>query len=172
MAGASAGIHVTNYVGLGIFVVLWIVLFRCTHILLTLLRREPLVGWAVGPFGISVMFLHEPSVFYIWLDVLFPALISGSVLYIGLFTDLTPITLSHTPLVKAIVLLCGVLITSTADVVNALLDLRHPLWGEARILRSIQLLHATWSKIHFTPFGYSYLNDRFGATPADLMQAL
>jgi len=46
------------------------------------------------------------------------------------------------------------------------------LWGEARILRTIQNLRATWARIYFTPFGYSYVRDRFGANPTELLQAL
>jgi hypothetical protein len=137
-----------------------------------LLRHGPLIGWAIGPFGVTVMFLHEPSIWYIWLNVFCPALVSGSIVYGGLFTSFSPVTLSHHPLFEVVTVICGVLVTSTGDFINALRDLRHPLWGEARILRSIQFLRASWAKIHFTPFGYSYLNDHFGSNPADLLQAL
>ncbi len=172
MAGILASIHVTNLFGLCVLLVLWIVLFKCAHLLVMLLRHEPLIGWAIGPLGVTVMFLHEPSTLYIWLDVLWPALVSGSILYIGLFTFLSPVILPQYPLVQVVVVVCGILITSTGDVVNALRDLRHPLWGEARILRSIHLLRATWAKIHFTPFGYTYLSDHFGSNPTDLLQTL
>ena len=161
-------IHVTNLWGVCILFVLWIVLFRSTHLLVMLIRREPLIGWAVGPLGVTLMVLHEPSTLRIWLDVVGPALVSGSVLYVGLFTSLSPITFPQHPFVTVLVITCGVLITSAGDFVNALRDLRHPLWGEARILRSIQLLRATWAKIHFTPFGHSYLSDHFKTTPTDL----
>jgi hypothetical protein len=165
-------IHITNVWGVCILLVLWIVLFKCAHLLVMLIRREPVIGWAVGPLGITLMVLHEPSTIRIWLDVLGPALVSGGVLYMGLFTALSPITLPQHPLVPVVVITCGVLLSSTGDFVNAWRDLRHPLWGEARILRSIQFLRATWAKIHFTPFGYSYLSDHFKTTPTDLLQAL
>lgn len=172
MSGVLATIHVLHPVGVVIFLVLWITFFKGTHVLLTLLRHEPLIGWAIGPLGITLMSLYEPSLLYIWLDVLFPALISGGMLYVGLFTSLSPLSLSHRPLFETIVIAVGVLLTSTGDVVNALRDLRYPLWGEARILRSIQGLRATWARIHFTPFGCSYLSDHFGFTPTDLLQVL
>jgi hypothetical protein len=54
--------------------------------------------------------------------------------------------------------------------VNALRDLRYPLWGEARILCSLQFLRASWASIHFTPFGLSYLRDHFGSSPSELLQ--
>ncbi|HLZ60886.1 MAG TPA: hypothetical protein VKR06_28385 [Ktedonosporobacter sp.] len=172
MSGILASIHITNFLGLGLLLVLWIILFKGMHLMIMLLRHEPLIGWAIGPLGVTVMFLHEPSLLYIWLDVLFPALVSAGVLYVGLFTSLSPIALPHHPLFIAVVLVCGVLLTSIGDLMNALRDVRHPLWGEARILRSIQILRGSWAKIHFTPFGYSYLHDHFGANPTDLLQAL
>jgi hypothetical protein len=172
MPGVVTHIHVTNFLGLGIFLVLWIVLFRCTHLLVMLLRREPLIGWAIGPLGLTIMCLHEPSTLYIWLNVICPALVSGGIVYLGLFTPISPITLPQHPFTQIIVVVCGVLITSTSDLVNAWQDLRHPLWGEARILRSIQLLRKIRAKIHFTPFGYSYLIDHFGSSPTELLQAL
>ena len=118
------------------------------------------------------MFLHEPSTLYIWLNVLFPALVSAAILYIGLFTSLAFISIPRHPLVEVVVITLGVLLTSTADFINALRDVRYPLWGEARILRSIQFLRASWATIHFTPFGLSYLRDRFGSNPTDLLQVL
>ena len=165
-------IHVTNFLSLGILLVLWIVLFKATHLLVTLLRHEPLIGWAIGPLGLTVMVLHEPSLLYIWLDVFCPALMSGSILSIGLLTPLSPVVWPHDPLVRIVGIGCGVLITSIGDLINALHDLRHPLWGEARILRSLQTLHASWAKIHFTSFGSTYLKDHFGSNPTDLLQAL
>jgi hypothetical protein len=166
------GIYITHLWGLCILFVLWIVLFRCAHLLVMLIRREPLIGWAIGPLGVTLMVLHEPSTLHIWLDVLGPALVSGGVLYVGLFTSLSPIAFPQHPFIQVLVVSGGVLITSTGDFINALRDLRHPLWGEARILRSIQLLRATWAKIHFTPFGHSYLSDHFKTTSTDLLQAL
>jgi len=158
--------------GLAGFVVLWIILFECAHVLVTLLRNGPLIGWAVSPLGVTVMYLYEPSTLYIWLNVLFPAFVSSLVLYVGLFTSLAPVAIPHQLLITVLVISLGVLLSSSIDFFNALRDLRHPLWGEARILRSIQYLRASWSAIHFTPFGLTYLRDRFGSSPTDLLQAL
>ena len=172
MPDMFAGVHVNNVLGLLTLLVLWIVLFKCAHMLMLLLRRAPLIGWAIGPLGITLMCLHEPSTLFIWLDVVCPALVSGGILYLGLFTYLSPVVLPHHPVVQVLIIGCGVLITSTGDLINALHDLRHPLWGEARILRNMQNLRATWARIHFTPFGYSYVHDHFGSNPTDLLQAL
>ena len=170
MPGLLASIHIFNPLGLVVLLILWIVLFKGAHILLPLLRHDPLIGWAVGPLGVTIMSLHEPSLFYIWLDVLCPACISGGVLYIGLFTRFAPLSLPHFPLVQILTVACGVLLTSTLDVVNAFRDVRHPLWGEARILRTILLFRVTWAKVHFTSFGQSYLSNHFGFSPTDLLQ--
>src|SRR5260370_27426222 len=167
-----SGIHVTNLLSLVVFLVLWMILFECAHVLVTLLRHGPLIAWAVGPWGVTVMFLQEPSTLYIWLNVLFPALVSGFVVYIGFFTSLAPIAFPRHPLIELIVIAVGVLLSSGVDFFNALRDLQYPLWGEARILRSIQLLRASWATIHFTPFGLSYLHDRFGSSPNELLQVL
>ena len=172
MPVAMTSIHVFNFLELAGFLVLWIVLFECAHVLVALLRHGPLIGWAVSPLGVTVMVLYEPSTLYIWLNVLFPALISGFVIYVGFFSSLAPIAFPRHPLIELIVIAVGVLLSSGVDLFNALRDLRYPLWGEARILRSIQLLRASWATIHFTPFGLSYLHDRFGSSPNELLQAL
>ncbi len=172
MPGTLTSIHVVNVTGLIILLLVWVVLFKGVQILMMLARHEPLIAWAIGPLGITVMFLHEPSLLYIWLSVVVPACVSGTVLYTGLFTTISPVIMPHSLLLEMLVVACGIAITSTGDICNAFRDTRHPLWGEARILRSIQFLRATWAKIHFTPFGYSYLSDHFGTNPTDLLQVL
>ncbi len=165
-------VHVTNLLELVGFLVVWIVLFECAHLLIMLLRNGPLIAWAISPLGVTVMFLQEPSTPYIWLNVFFPALISGGVVYFGLFSSLAPIYLPHTLLVEILGVIVGVFLSSTIDFVLALRDTCYPLWGEARILRSIQYLRASWASIHFTSFGLTYLRDHFGSSPRDLLQAL
>ena len=172
MHGTLSGIHVTNPFGLVGFLVLWIVLFEGSHLLLSLVRKEPLIGWAVSPLGFTPLYLREPSILYILLSVFFPALISGIVLFIGLFTSLTPVKLAHQPISGILIMLLGVVVTSSLDAINALRDLLYPLWGEARILRNIQILRSSWASIHFTPFGSSYLREQFGSNPADLLRSL
>ena len=172
MHDIMSGIHVINPFGLVGFLVLWIVLFEGSHLLLSLLRNEPLIGWAVSPLGFTPLYLREPSIFYILLNVLFPALVSGLVLYISLFTSITPISIPHEPITGILVIALGILITSTGSLINALRDLLYPLWGEARILRNIQILRSSWASIHFTPFGSSYLREQFGSNPTDLLRSL
>ncbi len=167
-----SSVHITNVLGVVGFLVAWFVLFECAHLLIMVLRNGPLIAWAISPFGVTVMFLQEPSTPYIWLNVFFPALISGGVVYFGLFSSFAPIALPHTLYIEIPVVFVGVLLSSTIDFVLALRDTRYPLWGEARILRSIQHLRASWASIHFTAFGLTYLRDHFGSNPSDLLRAL
>ncbi len=171
MQGFFTSIHVYTYVGLFFFLVIWLSLYACAHLLVSMLRRDKLLGWAVGPFGVTIMSLHEPSLLSLWLNVLCPALVSGGVLYAGLLSPLSPVSFPQAPLPQFLLLTCGVLFTSTTDLVTAVRDLRYPLWGEARVLRNIQNLRASWARIHFTAFGQSYLHDHFGSNPTDLLQA-
>jgi hypothetical protein len=173
MPGTATSIHVTNILGIIGFLVLWLVLFGCAHLLVSLLRNDRLIGWAIGPLGVTILFMREPSTLYILLDAIVPAIVSGFFLYLGLFTSFpSPIFIPHHLLIEIVVIACGVFVTSFGDCMNALRDLRYPLWGEARVLRSIQFLHASWASIHFTRFGLSYLQDHFDSNPHDLLQAL
>ena len=167
-----ASLNVTSIPKLVAYVFIWIFLVECARILVRLNRSDPLVGWAVGPLGVATLYLSEPSPVFILFSALFPAIVSAFVLYLELFTAIpSPLSLPHNPLFEILVITFGVLITSTIDFIHAMRDLRYPLWGEARILRNIQLLRASWASIHFTPFGLSYLREHFGSNPADLLQS-
>lgn len=172
MPGFLSDIRITHVLGLIILLGIWMILCELAHVVVLLWRREPLVGWAVGPFGLTLLSLREPSLLSIWLDVICPACVSIGVLVVGLFSPLSPIKFAAEPLTKVLIVVFGVILASAADLTNALRDLRYPLWGEARVLRTMQLLRANWSKVHFTPFGHSYVRTRFGSNPADLLRLL
>ena len=53
MPDMQAGVHITNVLGLVVLLVLWVLLFKSTHLLVTLARHEPLIGWAIGPLWTS-----------------------------------------------------------------------------------------------------------------------
>ncbi|HEX4206508.1 MAG TPA: hypothetical protein VHZ51_20375 [Ktedonobacteraceae bacterium] len=170
MPDLLTSIHVTSLFGVFVLLVIWVILFKCAHLLVMLLRGDPLIGWSIGPFGVTLMSVHKPSTFFTWFDVFCPAFVSIGTLYVGLSTSLSPVALPSNPLVKMLVIAIGVVVTSAKDVFSVFHDARHPLWGEARILRCIQWQHASWAKIHFTPFGNSYVNDHFCSSPTDLLQ--
>jgi hypothetical protein len=170
---SSVHVHVNSILGLIGFIVLWLALVECTKVLIALLKNEPIIGWAIGPFGITPLILSEPTTFFILFNAFFPAVISGCIVFFGLFSALpSALALPHRPLIEIPVIAVGVLFTSAGNIFNALCDLRHPLWGEARILRNIQYLRASYASIHFTSFGISYLRQQFGSNPTDLLQAL
>ena len=173
MPGTLASISVKSIPLLVAYVFIWIVPVSCARILVRVYRDDPLVGWAVGPLGVSTLYVSEPSPIFILFSALFPALVSAVVLYFELFSILpSPLALPNNLLVEILVIVMGVLITSALDFLDALRDLRYPLWGEARVLRNIQLLRASWASIHFTPFGLSYLREHFGSSPTDLLELL
>lgn len=172
-SASTMHVHITNLLGLLGFVILWLGLVECSKILLKTFRKDPLIGWSIGPFGISTLFLSKPSTRFILLSTLIPTVLSAGILYLGLFTSLpSPLLLPHNGWLILAVLLIGVLITNLGDWFSALRDLRYPLWGEARILRNIQLLRASCASIHFTPFGHSYLREHFDSNPSELLRAL
>jgi len=172
MPNVMASIHIYTFLEFFLLVILWLVLCECAHVGIRLLRREPLIGWAVGPLGVKIMFLHEPSLLYICLDVLCPAIISASFLYIGFYTPVSPVVFPQDSPVPVLIICGAVVAVCVATFMRVWQDARYPLWGEARVLRTIQKLRGSWASIHFTPFGYSYLLDHFGSNPTDLLQAL
>src|ERR1700759_3293103 len=102
---ATSVIHVTNPLGLVGFVIFWLGLVVCAKFLLNALRNDPLIGWAVGPLGISTLFLYEPTARFLLFSLLFPALVSGGFLYLGLFTNLpSPLELPHNAFTVLVVL--------------------------------------------------------------------
>jgi hypothetical protein len=164
--------HVDRLLELIVFLLVWFVLYECAHIVVVLLRREPLIGWGVGPYGLTLIALHEPTSFFRWLDVLFPAIVSSCMLYIGLFTSFSPVMLGKHLLLKIVIVVAGIVLTSTANLVNTMRDLRYPLWGEMRVLQTLYTLRTSWSRIHFTAFGSSYVRAHFGENPGELYQSL
>jgi hypothetical protein len=172
MPASMTSVHITSIPGFIGFLLVWIVLYQVAKTLVIVLRNEPLIGWAIGPLGISALFLSEPSVVFILFNAIFPALVSGCVLYFGLFSTFPrPIVLPHDLVLEILVVAAGVLLTGTGDFLDALRDLRHPLWGEARVLRTLQFLRASWATIHFTAFGLSYLRDHFDSSPTEILKA-
>src|SRR5258708_20523971 len=135
MPNTVTRIHITSIPGLVGYVILWIILCECATMLATLLRHHPFIGSAVGPLGLSSLFVSEPSIVFILFNALFPAAISACVLYFGLFTALpSPIFLPHHLFVETLVICGGVLLTCTGDFLDFVRDLQYPLWGEAPCL--------------------------------------
>src|SRR6266567_209306 len=52
-------VHITSLFGLFGFLLLWIMLFECAHLLVTLLRNDQLIGWAISPIGVTTLWLQS-----------------------------------------------------------------------------------------------------------------
>lgn len=172
MPNVLASIHIYTVLEFLLLVLLWLVSCECAHVGVRLLRREPLIGWAVGPLGVTVMFLYEPSLFYVCSDVLCSAIVSGCFLYVSLYTGFSSVIFPNDSSVPVLLVCCAVPIVCVATFMRLWQDARYPLWGEVRVLRTLQKLRASWARIHFTSFGCSYLLDHFGSNPTDLLRAL
>ena len=172
MPNVFVNIRIYTVLEFFLLVLLWLVTCECAYVGVRFLRREPLIGWAVGPLGVTVMFLYEPSLFYVCLDVLCPAIVSGSFLYIAFYTGISSVLFSHDSPIPILIVCCAIPVVCVATFMRLWQDARYPIWGEARVLRTIQKLRSSWASIHFTPFGCSYLLDHFGSNPTDLLRAL
>ncbi len=74
MPGIHSSVHVTSVLGLIGFIVLWLALVECAKVLIVLLKNDPLIGWAIGPLGVTPLVLCEPTTFFILFNALFPAI--------------------------------------------------------------------------------------------------
>ncbi len=79
MPGTLASIYVTSIPKLVAYVLIWIILVTCARIVVRVYRNDPLVGWAVGPLGVSTLYLTEPSPVFILFNAIFPAVVSAFV---------------------------------------------------------------------------------------------
>jgi len=167
--------HVTVHPAeLTLLILGWIVAYEATYLLASALRADPLVGWSISPLGISTIFLGEPSRPYRLLQLLLPATVAAMVMYIGLFqTSPAPVSgLPHTVAAETTIALLSGLVISGGNIRRIVRDVRYPLWGEARMLHTVQLVRSLRGKVYFTTFGRIYLREEFGATPQDFLQAL
>src|SRR3984893_12936419 len=109
MPSVHSSVHITSILGLIGFVVLWLALVECAKVLIALLKNDPLIGWAFGPFGITPLVLCETTTLFILFSAFFPALILGFILFFGLFSaSPSPLDLPHHPLIEILVISAGV----------------------------------------------------------------
>jgi hypothetical protein len=172
MLDLMANIHVHNVLGVCLLLLIWLILCEAARIAIKFVCREPLIGWAVGPLGVTAVFLHKPSWLCACLDVLGPTLVSGSVLLVGLSASFSPVDLPVDSPVLPTIVVGGALSTCIVNVVRVWRDICYPLWGEARVLRTIQRLRSSYAAIYFTAYGNSYLQDHFRSNSTELLQVL
>ncbi len=152
----------------------WIALHEGAYLLLGILHRRSLVCWSIGPLGTTTTYLQKPGQGFLLLQLLAPAILAALFLRFCLFETMPPpiASLPDGTLAQALTMGFSVLCTSTFRALMLVRDWRYPLWGEARVLRSVSWLRATGAFIYFTAFGQAFLRERFEATPHEFLRAL
>ena len=137
-----------------------VVLHEATHVVIAKVFGHPLVCLAVNPVGVCVVFEDSPRARYWLAQVILPAVVSWIVCYIwlyGFFTYPAPFQ-ARINMQQAIEALPAIvtlltLLTSGGDFFSGWVELRRPLWGEARIVRDFQVLKKIKSIVFFTAHG-------------------
>lgn len=154
--------------------VLWIGLHETTYLLLGMLGRRTLLCWSIGPLGITTTYLREPSRFFLLLQLLAPGALAALFLRFTLFQAMPPAIL-HLPesaLAQLGVIALSLLLTSGIRAARLVYDWRFPIWGEARLLRSVAWSRAVGAAIIFTAVGRAFLRERFQVTPREFLQTV
>ena len=137
-----------------------VVLHEATHWVIAKVHGHPLVCVAVNPVGVCVVFEDEPRVRYWLLQVVMPAVVSWVVCYVwlyGVFTFPAPYqakfdvqrAIDSLPLIVTLL----TLLTSGGDILSGWVEVRKPVWGDARIVRDFQVLKKIPSVVLFTAHG-------------------
>ena len=137
-----------------------VVLHEATHWVIAKVHGHPLVCVAVNPVGVCVVFEDEPRLRYWLLQVALPAAVSWVVCYVwlyGVFTFPAPYqarfdvqrAIDSLPLIVTLL----TLLTSGGDIASGWVEVRKPLWGDARIVRDFQVLKKIPSVVLFTAHG-------------------
>lgn len=163
-----------NTVYLIVVMLIWLLIYHIVYAAVAIARDPSLICWGVGPFGFTVIGMRRPT----WGQALVRLLVAGMALGVVAFISLfvaRPAPISGLPqmlsdrlaLVSALVALATIL-----RVLGSVRDWRFPLWGEARVLASVQRSIATGAILFFTPLGRAFLRERFGATPNEFLQTI
>jgi len=153
---------------------LWLLLHEAVYVLLGMLRRRTLICWSIGPLGATTTYLREPRRGFLLMQLLVPAALAALFLHVILFEEMAPPIL-HLPdglLAQLLVVLISVIVTSGIRLLLLLRDWRYPLWGEARLLRSVAWCRGTGAVMYFTACGRAFVRERFQATPREFLQTV
>ncbi len=166
-------VHI-NLVYLLAVALVWALIYYVVYAAIAIARDSSLICWGIGPLGLTVIALRKPAARQIILQFTAAGLALACVADVSLFlAHPGPITgLSETVSAELTVIAA---IVAVATVIRALANLRarrFPLWGEARVLASVQRSVATGAVLFFTPMGRAFLRDRFGATPGEFIQTM
>jgi hypothetical protein len=139
--------------------------------LVLLLPRRSLIGWSVGLLGIEAIALGKPSRRVLLAQFLAPVLVLAGVSYADLYLA-HPWALGgldHRPITRAITTLAALVAGGLLQALRFAGELRFPIWGDARLLATVQRSRALGGVVLFTARGRAYLRERFGATPREFL---
>ncbi len=153
-------------------IIIWWLIYNFVYWLTAVVRDRSLVAWSIGPLGVSVVALREPS----FAQRLLQLTLAGCALAVLVYASVyvvhpQPILgLSHTATDEALTVLIPVVAFTLVRLVLIARDRRFPLWGEARVMAAVQRSRATGAVVFFTSTGRAYLRERFGATPHEFLR--
>lgn len=135
-------------------------LHELTHVLVARWHGHPTVCVAFSPLSVAVVFEDSPRPRYWLAQVILPAAVSWAVSYAWLASGLAMFSaLQARPMVDdpmaflPILVTLLTLLTSGGDLATAVVEVRKPLWGEARVHRDFQVLRKIPGVVLFTSFG-------------------
>jgi hypothetical protein len=139
--------------------------------LVLLMPRRSLIGWSVGPFGIAAIALGKPSRPVLLAQFVAPVFALAGVSYAALYlAHLWPLdSADQRPAARALTTLAALAIGAALQGLRLAGDLRFPIWGDARVLATVQRSRALGGIVLFTARGRAYLRERFGATPREFL---
>lgn len=164
-------IHI-NPIYLTIVILAWFAIYHLVYALIAIARDRSLVCWSIGPLGVHAITLREPPARLVITQLVIAALAVAGTSYASLYL-LTPppvAGLEQTFSAQLVAVAIPVVLLTLWRLLGLLRERRFPLWGEARVLASIQRSRATGALIIFTTMGRTFLRDRFGATPGEFLR--
>jgi hypothetical protein len=162
-----------NPIYLTAMILVWFAIYHLTYALIAIARDRSLVCWSIGPLGMSAITLREPPVRQTVAQLVFAAGAVAASSYATLYLLMPPPVAglrqssASTQLLSVAV---PVVLLTLWRLLAIIRERRFPLWGEARVLASIQRSRATGALVIFTAMGRAFLRDRFGATPGEFLR--
>jgi hypothetical protein len=165
-------IHI-NPIYLTIVILAWFAIYHLAYSLIAIARDRSLVCWSIGPLGIQAITMREPSARQVITQLFCAALAVAGTSYASLYLfEPPPIAgLQQTVSAQLVSVTIPVVLLTLWRLLGIVRERRFPLWGEARVLASIQRSRATGALVVFTSMGRSFLRERFGATPGEFLRA-
>jgi hypothetical protein len=164
-------IHI-NPIYLTVVILAWFAIYHLAYALIAIARDRSLVCWSIGPLGIHAITLREPPASQVLVQLVCAALAVAGTSYASFYLlEPPPIAgLQQTVSAQLLAVTIPVVVLTLWRLLGIVRERRFPLWGEARVLASIQRSRATGALVFFTSLGRNFLRERFGATPGEFLR--